>query len=70
MLASVKLDVVKNYQMDSQSLNDIEMNERMFVRSLYCCVLCHYIVSVKGGWQQLEETMNFLQMECDQVCLS
>nr|XP_027094520.1 BEACH domain-containing protein B isoform X2 [Coffea arabica]XP_027094521.1 BEACH domain-containing protein B isoform X3 [Coffea arabica] len=70
LLASVKLDVVKNYQMESQSLNDIEMNERMFVRSLYCCVLCHYIVSVKGGWQQLEETMNFLHMECDQGGIS
>ncbi|KAL3514285.1 hypothetical protein ACH5RR_027002, partial [Cinchona calisaya] len=70
LLASVKLDVLKNYQMESQCLSDIEMNERTFVRSLYSCVLCHYIISVKGGWQQLEETMNFLLIQCEQGGIS
>ena len=68
MAACVKLDVLRGYKVNSQNQDDNEMNEQSFVRNLFCIVLCYYIHSVKGGWQQLEETTNFLLMECEKVC--
>lgn len=64
----MKLDVLKGYKPESRDQGDHEMNEQTFVRSLFCVVLCHYMHSVKGGWQQLEETVNFLLMHSEKVC--
>lgn len=44
------------------------MDELLLVRNLFSLVLCHYLHSVKGGWQQLEETVNFLLMHSKEVC--
>ncbi|MQL69002.1 hypothetical protein Taro_001301 [Colocasia esculenta] len=38
----------------------------MLVRNLFCIVLSHYIFSVRGGWHQLEETVNFLLLCSEQ----
>ncbi|XP_019058456.1 PREDICTED: BEACH domain-containing protein B isoform X2 [Tarenaya hassleriana] len=64
--ASVELDVIKDYKSESQNHDDMAINEQHFVRSLFCVVLCHYILSVKGGWQQLEETVNFILLQSEQ----
>lgn len=61
--------MLKGYKPESPRLDDNETNEQTFVRSLFCVVLGHYMYSVKGGWQQLEETVNFLLMHYEQVCL-
>lgn len=66
LAASLKLKVVKDYRLDSRNLVNSEINEQKFVRSLFSVVLCHYIHLVKGGWQQLEETVNFLLLHCEQ----
>ncbi|KAK2977991.1 hypothetical protein RJ640_023529 [Escallonia rubra] len=63
---SAKLTVLRNYKVESQVQSDIEMNEQYFVRNLFCVVHCHYMRSVKGGWQHFEETVNFLLMQCKQ----
>lgn len=64
---SVTLDVFKNYKMVSKVQVDSSMiNELVLVRNLYCIVLSHYIYSVKGGWHQLEETVNFLLLNFEQ----
>ncbi|KAH7567643.1 hypothetical protein JRO89_XS07G0111300 [Xanthoceras sorbifolium] len=60
LTASVKLDTIKGYKSESRNPGDSEINEQTYVRILFCVVLCHYMHSVKGGWQQLEETVNFL----------
>lgn len=60
LVASVQLDVIKDYKVESQNRCDSEINEQLLVRNLFCVVLCYYVHSVKGGWQQLEETVNFL----------
>lgn len=70
MVASLKLDVIKNYNLELQSRDDSDVDEQYFVRSVYSLVLCHYMVSVKGGWQILEDTVNFLLIQSEQVCLS
>lgn len=64
----MKLDVVKDYRPDSRYQGDYETNEQNLVRRVFCIVLCHYIQFIKGGWQQLEETVNFLLLQCGQVC--
>lgn len=64
----MKLDVMKNYKVEMEFHDDSEMDELYFVRSLYSLVLCHYILSVKGGWHNLEETVNFLLIQTEQVC--
>ncbi|XP_031393123.1 BEACH domain-containing protein B isoform X2 [Punica granatum] len=64
LAAVVQLDVFKNYE--TKSLDEIEANEQFFMRSLFCVVLGYHILSVKGGWQQLEETVNFLLMHFEQ----
>lgn len=68
--ACMTLDVLKNYKTKSQVRDDNEINEQNFVRSLFCVVLCHYLLYVKGGWQHLEETVNFLLMHCEQGSIS
>ncbi|XP_051118042.1 BEACH domain-containing protein B isoform X2 [Andrographis paniculata] len=65
--ASVKLDVLRNYKFNKQTHDDSEMDEQYFIRNIYSLVLCHYILSVKGGWQNLEETLNFLLIQSEQV---
>ncbi|EXB79620.1 BEACH domain-containing protein lvsC [Morus notabilis] len=65
LAASVKLDVIRDYKVNSRDQDNNEINEQNFVRSLFSVVLCYYMHSVKGGWQQLEETMNFLLMQCE-----
>ncbi|KAF5183051.1 Beach domain-containing protein b [Thalictrum thalictroides] len=54
LATSVKLDVFKT----SHSGNII--SEQYLVRKVFCVVLSYYTHSVKGGWHQLEETVNFL----------
>ena len=68
MDASTKLDVLRDYKASSHDQDSNEINEQSFVRNLFCVVLCYYMHSVKGGWQQLEETVNFLLMQSEQVC--
>ncbi|KAH0903489.1 hypothetical protein HID58_042992 [Brassica napus] len=63
--ASVTLDVIKDYRSELLNYDDLALNEQHFVRGLFCVVLCHYILSVKGGWQQLEETVNFILLHCE-----
>ncbi|GJW65340.1 BEACH domain-containing protein B isoform X1 [Tanacetum coccineum] len=60
LVASSKLDVLKTYKMPSQAHNDRDLVEQGHARNLFSVVLCHYVQSVKGGWQHLEETVNFL----------
>ncbi|CAN4092325.1 unnamed protein product [Withania somnifera] len=66
MDASVKLDALKNYKLESKINDDTETSEQNLLRSFYCVVLCHYMHSVKGGWQHLEETVNFLLVQSEQ----
>ncbi|KAL0322863.1 UNVERIFIED_CONTAM: BEACH domain-containing protein B, partial [Sesamum angustifolium] len=70
LVASMKLDVMKSYKTKMRSLDDSEMEEQYFVRNVYSLVLCHYMLSVKGGWQNLEETVNFLLIQSEQVGVS
>ncbi|KAK4434240.1 BEACH domain-containing protein B [Sesamum alatum] len=70
LVASMKLDVMKSYKTKMQSRDDSEMDEQYFVRNVYSLVLCHYMLSVKGGWQNLEETVNFLLIQSEQVGVS
>lgn len=42
-------------------------NEALLVRNLYSVVLSYYLYSVKGGWQHLEETINFLLLNYEKV---
>jgi WD40 repeat protein len=63
LVASTKLDVLKSYKADLSGDTGNEYNEKSCVRRLFCVVLCYYIHSVKGGWQYLEETMNYLLMQ-------
>ncbi|KAF6143571.1 hypothetical protein GIB67_029740 [Kingdonia uniflora] len=62
----VRLDVVKNYKLDSGIRVEINRNEQNLVRNLFCVVLSYYMQSVKGGWHQLEETVNFLLFQFEQ----
>ncbi|KAI3504943.1 hypothetical protein L1887_26753 [Cichorium endivia] len=63
LVASMKLEVLKTYKMKPQREGDRELVEQNHVKTLFSLVLCHYIQSIKGGWQPLEETMNFLLMQ-------
>ncbi|KAM3682516.1 hypothetical protein ACJW31_12G078200 [Castanea mollissima] len=60
LMASIQLDVIKDYKVESRNQSDNEIHEQRLVRNLFSVVLCYYMHSVKGGWQQLEETVNFL----------
>lgn len=66
LTASVKLDFMKNYGVESLGDGEGERSEQSLVRNLFCVVLAHHIHSVKGGWQQLEDTVNFLLMHSEQ----
>ncbi|KAG9149664.1 hypothetical protein Leryth_017584 [Lithospermum erythrorhizon] len=68
--ASAKLDVLKNYKGDPGFAGNADLEEQSLVRNLYCVVLSHYILSVRGGWQQLEETVEFLLLQCEEGCIS
>ncbi|KAK4276908.1 hypothetical protein QN277_015003 [Acacia crassicarpa] len=57
--SSLKLDVLKDYEIKSISQVVSEADEVHVVRNLFSLVLCHYMHSIKGGWQLLEETANF-----------
>ncbi|XP_073008552.1 BEACH domain-containing protein B isoform X1 [Typha latifolia] len=64
---SVELDVFKSYEVVSETqAGTTQPNELILVRNLYSVVLCHYLYSVKGGWHQLEETINFLLLKFEQ----
>ncbi|XP_050124229.1 BEACH domain-containing protein B-like isoform X1 [Malus sylvestris] len=65
LTACVKLGVFKNYKVNPQDQDDNEKNEQDMVRNLFGVVLCYYVHSVKGGWQQLEDTVTFLLMQCE-----
>lgn len=64
----MKLDVLRNYKMKSQAHNESELVEQNYVRTLFSVVLCHYVQSIKGGWQHLEETANFFHLQSEHVC--
>ncbi|XP_068657011.1 BEACH domain-containing protein B [Aristolochia californica] len=67
LVTSLSLDVLKNYSPVSQLQADSDKkNEQNLVRKVFCSVLSHYICSVKGGWQQLEETLNVLLLHLEQ----
>ncbi|XP_037496380.1 BEACH domain-containing protein B [Jatropha curcas] len=65
LTAVVNLDVMKEYGIESENHSENELLEQNLVRSLFCIALCHYMHSVKGGWQQLEETLNFLLLHSE-----
>ncbi|KAJ4757798.1 BEACH domain-containing protein B [Rhynchospora pubera] len=69
--ASVSLDVIKEYKpVQKDEEERPETDEIILVRNLYSVVLTHYLYSVKGGWSQLEETINFLILNIDEDKLS
>ncbi|KAK1395990.1 Beach domain-containing protein b [Heracleum sosnowskyi] len=70
LVASVKLDVLKNYKRDPQVQGVGEKSEQTLVKKLFCVVLIHCMQSIKGGWQHLEETAIFLLMHSEQDGLS
>lgn len=62
------LDVFKTYNAELQAQAESSTKkEQSLVRNIFCSVLSHYIFSVKGGWQQLEDTVNFLLLHCEHV---
>ncbi|KAJ0790760.1 putative transcription factor WD40-like family [Helianthus annuus] len=63
LVASMKLDVMRNYKMQSQVHSESEIVEQNYVRTLFSVVLRHNVQSIKGGWQHLEETVNFFLMQ-------
>ncbi|MED6216742.1 hypothetical protein PIB30_010777 [Stylosanthes scabra] len=62
---SLKLDILKDHNVKSLDQSENGMDQLLSVRNLFSLVLCHYLHSVKGGWQQLEETVNFLIMHSE-----
>ncbi|KAG7971974.1 hypothetical protein I3843_07G161500 [Carya illinoinensis] len=66
LMASVQLDVLKNYKDEARNEYYNEINEQHLLRNLFCVVLSYYMHSVKGGWQQLEETVIFLLAHFEQ----
>ncbi|TKY74425.1 BEACH domain-containing protein lvsC [Spatholobus suberectus] len=66
LTSSLKLDVLKEYNAKLPDQGDGGMDELLLVRNLFSLVLCHYLHSVKGGWQQMEETVNFLLMHFEE----
>lgn len=68
---SVMLDVFKTYKAELQAQAESSTKkEQSLVRNIFCSVLSHYIFSVKGGWQQLEDTVNFLLLHSEHRELS
>ncbi|XP_010671613.1 BEACH domain-containing protein B isoform X2 [Beta vulgaris subsp. vulgaris] len=70
LTASMELDVVKHYKLESVSQSESEMIEQNSVRTLFCVVLCYYLISVKAGWQHLEETVNFILLHFEKAGVS
>eukprot|EP00256_Glycine_max_P033137 XP_006578291.1 BEACH domain-containing protein B isoform X3 [Glycine max] len=66
LTSSLKLDVLKEYNAKLPDKGDCGMDELLLVRNLFSLVLCHYLHSVKGGWQQMEETVNFILMHFEE----
>ncbi|CAL0327334.1 unnamed protein product [Lupinus luteus] len=64
--SSLNLDVLKDFNAMLPNQGHSDMDELLVVRNLFSLVLCHYLHSVKGGWQQLEETVNFLVMHSEE----
>ncbi|XP_078448149.1 binding protein [Wolffia australiana] len=58
---SVELYVAQKFQ-SQDAVSDSEHNEKAekLVRAVFCVILSHYILAVRGGWQRLEETVNYL----------
>ncbi|XP_065880379.1 BEACH domain-containing protein B isoform X2 [Euphorbia lathyris] len=65
LTASLKLGALKEYKIESHIHTETQLLEQNLARSLFCVVLCHYIHSVKGGWQHLEETVNAILLNCE-----
>lgn len=66
---SVKL--YRTYGLASQThFQSSAVTELALMRNLFCVVLSHYILSVKGGWHQLEETVYFLLLNFEEVSIS
>lgn len=63
----MKLDVLMNYKVKMGAHDDSEIDEQNLVKSVYSLVLFHFILSIKGGWQNLEETVNFLLIQSEEV---
>ncbi|KAI3896170.1 hypothetical protein MKX03_000290, partial [Papaver bracteatum] len=61
-----RLDTFLKYKAESQNLSDDIMTEHHLARTLFRVVLSHYALCVKGGWHQIEETLNFLLVHFDQ----
>lgn len=56
------------YETESNEIADgVNVDELILIKNMYCIVLSHYLYSVKGGWQQLEETVNFLLLNFEKV---
>ncbi|GAV66852.1 WD40 domain-containing protein/Beach domain-containing protein/Laminin_G_3 domain-containing protein [Cephalotus follicularis] len=70
LAASVKLYMLKDNKLEFRNEGGAERIEQDFVRSLFCVVLCYNIHSLKGGWQQLEETVNFLLVHFEEGGIS
>lgn len=67
LAAVVRLDVFKRYE--PKFLHETEADEQIILRNFFCIVLGYHMLSVRGGWQQLEETVNFLLMHLEQVSI-
>jgi hypothetical protein len=67
LTSSLKLGVLKDKNVKLPNHDNSKRDELLVVRNLFSLVLCHYLHSVKGGWQQLEETVNFLVMHSEEV---
>ncbi|XP_071693148.1 BEACH domain-containing protein B isoform X2 [Rutidosis leptorrhynchoides] len=65
LIASKELGVLRNYKIKSRADGDRELVEQNSVRALFSVVLSHCVQSIKSGWQHLEETVNFLLMQCE-----
>ncbi|CAJ2641153.1 unnamed protein product [Trifolium pratense] len=66
LTSSLKLGVLKDKNVKLPNHDNSQRDELLVVRNLFSLVLCHYLHSVKGGWQQLEETVNFLVMHSEE----
>ncbi|XP_047328635.1 BEACH domain-containing protein B isoform X2 [Impatiens glandulifera] len=64
LIACTRIHAFKSYNLDAHVISDSQKSELSILRSFFCVVHSHYIHSVKGGWQQLEESVNFLLMQC------
>uniref|UniRef100_A0A0E0Q1M9 BEACH domain-containing protein n=1 Tax=Oryza rufipogon TaxID=4529 RepID=A0A0E0Q1M9_ORYRU len=65
---STKLDVLKEYSLVSKGeLDNVEIDEVILVRKLYALVLAYYLSAVKGGWHQLEDTVNYFLLKFGQT---